>query len=100
MATKGEVDMVKKSLSLICCIFLVSCVHTEEDTNRICVDYGSYTFIKEKCIPMYGALICADEEVTRVYCKRYDTLAPTQMTGKKIDGKSSAHEDICRAPAQ
>jgi hypothetical protein len=43
---------------------------TEPDT-RICAEYGSYTLVKERCIPMYGALICIDEEVTEVFCKRY-----------------------------
>lgn len=57
---------MKKLLPLL---FLTGCV-TEPDT-RICADYGSYTIVKERCIPMYGALICADEEVTEVFCKRY-----------------------------
>ena len=57
---------MKKLLPLL---LLTGCV-TEPDT-RICVDYGSYTIVKERCIPMYGALICANEEVTEVFCKRY-----------------------------
>jgi hypothetical protein len=55
---------------LLLLLLLSGCV-TEPDT-RVCADYGSYTFVKEKCIPMYGALICAEEEeVTEVFCKRY-----------------------------
>ena len=50
-------------------LLLSGCV-TETDT-RICADYGSYTIIKERCIPLYGTLVCADEEVTEVYCKLY-----------------------------
>ena len=57
---------MKKLLPLL---LLTGCV-TEPDT-RICADYGSYTIVKERCIPMYGALICANEEVTEVFCKRY-----------------------------
>ena len=57
---------MKKLLPLL---LLTGCV-TEPDT-RACADYGSYTIVKERCIPMYGALICADEEVTEVFCKRY-----------------------------
>jgi len=57
---------VKKLLPLF---LLTGCV-TEPDT-RICADYGSYTIVKERCIPLYGAIICADEEVTEVFCKRY-----------------------------
>ena len=50
-------------------LLLSGCV-TEPDT-RICADYGSYTYMKNKCIPLYGTLLCADEEVTEVFCKRY-----------------------------
>ena len=57
---------MKKLLPLL---LLTGCV-TKPDT-RICADYGSYTIVKERCIPMYGALICVDEEVTEVFCKRY-----------------------------
>ena len=57
---------MKKLLPLL---LLAGCV-TEPDT-RICADYGSYTYMKNKCIPLYGTLLCADEEVTEVFCKRY-----------------------------
>ena len=54
---------------LLLLLLLSGCV-TEPDT-RICADYGSYTTVKQKCIPLYCSLICADEEVTEVFCKRY-----------------------------
>ena len=54
---------------LLLLLLLSGCV-IEPDT-RICAEYGSYTIVKQKCIPMYGSLICADEEVTEVFCKRY-----------------------------
>ncbi len=54
---------------LLLLLLIPGCI-TEPDT-RICADYGSHTFVREKCVPLYGALICADEEVTQVYCKRY-----------------------------
>ncbi len=57
---------MKKLLPLL---LLTGCV-TEPDT-RICAEYGSYTYMKNKCIPLYGALLCADEEVTELFCKRY-----------------------------
>lgn len=57
---------MKKLLPLL---LLTGCV-TEPDT-RVCADYGSYTYMKNKCIPLYGTLICADEEVTELFCKRY-----------------------------
>ena len=57
---------MKKLLPLL---LLVGCV--SEPDERICAEFDSYTLVKERCVPMYGALICVDEEVTEVYCKRY-----------------------------
>ena len=54
---------------LLLLLLLSGCV-TEPDP-RICAEYGSYTIEKQRCIPLYGALICGDEEVTEVFCKRY-----------------------------
>ena len=54
---------------LLLLLLLSGCV-TETDT-RMCADYGSYTVVRERCIPLYGTLVCADEEVTEVYCKLY-----------------------------
>jgi hypothetical protein len=55
---------------LLLLLLLSGCV-TEPDT-RICAEYDSHTFVREKCIPMYGALICVDQEHTHVFCKRYE----------------------------
>jgi hypothetical protein len=64
---------VKKLFPLL----LIAGCATEPET-KTCADYGSHTFMKDKCLPLYGALICADSEVTEadsevteVYCKRY-----------------------------
>ena len=54
---------------LLLLLLLSGCV-TETDT-RMCADYGSYTIVRERCVPLYGTLVCADEEVTKVYCKLY-----------------------------
>ena len=54
---------------LLLLLLVPGCV-IKPDT-RICADYGSYTYVKNKCVPLYGALVCADEEVTEVFCKRY-----------------------------
>ena len=48
---------------------LFGCVG-EPDT-RMCADYDSRTTVKERCIPLYGQLICSEEETTEVYCKLY-----------------------------
>ena len=57
---------MKKLLPLL---LLAGCA-SEPDT-RICAEYGHHTSVKEKCVPLYGQLICADSEVTETYCKRY-----------------------------
>ena len=54
---------------LLLLLLLSGCV--SEPETRMCADYGTYTYVKERCIPMYGMLVCADEEVTEVYCKLY-----------------------------
>ena len=52
-------------------LLLLSGCATEPDT-RICAEYTSHTFMRERCIPMYGSLICVDQEHTHVFCKRYE----------------------------
>lgn len=54
---------------LLLLLLLSGCVNEPE--TRMCADYGSYTIVRERCIPLYGTLVCADEEVTKVYCKLY-----------------------------
>ena len=66
----GERRM-KKMFSVVLFCFLPACVTAEKD-DRICIDFGSFTYVREKCTPLYGSLICMDEQVTEVYCKLYD----------------------------
>ena len=41
------------------------------EDDRMCIDFGSRTIVKNQCMPVYGNLICSDEEVTETYCKLY-----------------------------
>jgi len=66
---------MKKLLVLLNVLAVSACTTVEED-SRICIDFGSYTVVREKCTPMYGALICADVEETKVYCKLYEETQP------------------------
>lgn len=50
-------------------LVLSGCVAQEE---RECINYTTITYEREKCIPLYGSLICATEEVTELRCIRYD----------------------------
>ena len=50
-------------------LVLSGCVAQEE---RECINYTTITYEREKCIPPYGSLICATEEVTELRCIRYD----------------------------
>lgn len=53
-------------------ILLSGC--TSVDENRICLDWASREVVRERCIPLYGALICADEQKTEHYCILYETI--------------------------
>ena len=55
----------------IVALFLVlsGCVAQEK---RECIDYTTITYEREKCIPFYGTLVCATEEVTEIRCTRYE----------------------------
>jgi len=53
---------------------VVSCSTIEED--RICLDWDSRVVIREKCIPMYGTLLCADEQKVETWCVLYEELEP------------------------
>ena len=55
---------------------VVSCSTIEED--RICLDWDSRVVIREKCIPMYGTLLCADEQKVETWCVLYEELEPTK----------------------
>ena len=56
-------------------LFISGCV-TPDD--RVCIDYDSITFEREKCIPFYGQMICANEEQTRVFCTRWEVIHEEQ----------------------
>ena len=53
-------------------VILLSGCTVQERKEEDCVDWGTITYVRETCIPLYGALICADEEVTEMYCRLYD----------------------------
>ena len=58
-------------------VMITGCA-TQEKDNRICLDWETRTEIKERCIPMYGNLICADEERVRRWCVLYEELEPVK----------------------
>jgi len=68
---------MKKLLVLLSVLAITACTTTAKD-DRICIDYGTYTFIKEKCTPLYGTLVCMDVEQTRTWCKRYEETEPVR----------------------
>ena len=61
--------MRKITIALFFVLMYTGCSTVDDD--RICIEFGSYQTVKQRCIPMYGQLICADEEVTETYCKLY-----------------------------
>lgn len=52
-------------------VVMVAGCATQED-DRICLEWKHQIEIREKCVPMYGTLICADEEKVRYWCVLYD----------------------------
>jgi len=61
--------MRKITIAFFFSLMYTGCSMVEDD--RMCIDFGSRTIVKNQCIPVYGNLICADEEVTETYCKLY-----------------------------
>ena len=55
---------------------MFGCVSADTDDNRICLDYKSTTFTREKCIPYYGTLICSPTTETKVTCTLWDEIEP------------------------
>lgn len=54
---------------IVLLLVLAGCATQEE---RDCVEFKAITFERERCVPFYGSLICAMEEVTELRCIRYD----------------------------
>lgn len=49
---------------------IVGCTTPVRD-DRICLDWDTVEETRQRCIPMYGNIICADETVVRRICKFY-----------------------------
>ena len=50
---------------------VVGCSTIDAD-ERECIDWISYEVSKEKCVPMYGALICGTDTRTKYKCVLYE----------------------------
>ena len=48
----------------------VSCSIIDED-ERDCIDWVSYEVSKERCVPMYGTLVCGTDTRTKLRCVLY-----------------------------
>lgn len=59
-------------------VLLTGCVSTEQD-DRICLDYETRVVTREKCVPLYGSLICADQQVTQTWCVLYEEPEPPKQ---------------------
>ena len=60
-----------KVRSILAVVLLGGCVTAQED-DRICLDWGYYPIVEERCIPLYGNVVCVTEERTRYWCKLYE----------------------------
>jgi len=61
--------MRKITIALLSGLLYTGCSTVDDD--RICLDFGSFRTVEERCIPHYGAIICQEQEVTKTYCKLY-----------------------------
>lgn len=68
-----------KLIVLATLVLLVGCTATLTE-ERLCLDWGSREVVKEKCIPLYGNLICAEEQVTEYFCKLYEEIGESEDT--------------------
>lgn len=59
-----------KKLTIIFAFLIFSGCATEKD-ERICLDWKTVKETKQKCVPLYGNIICAEETVVRNICKLY-----------------------------
>lgn len=59
-----------KKLTIIFAFLIFSGCATEKD-DRICLDWKTVKETKQKCVPLYGNIICAEETVVRNICKLY-----------------------------
>jgi len=73
--------MRKITIAVILGVLYTSCSTVEED-NRICLDWESREVIKEKCVPMYGALICADEVRVEHRCILWEEIEDEVLLNK------------------
>lgn len=58
---------------LITLILLGGCTTVQED-DRICIDWDSTVELVERCVPLYGNMICTTEEKARYWCKLYEEM--------------------------
>lgn len=61
--------------------FGVSCTSVEED-NRICLDWESREVVKEKCVPLYGALVCGEEQKIENRCTLWEEIEDEVLLNK------------------
>ena len=58
---------------LITLILLGGCTTVQED-DRICIDWDSTVEVVERCVPLYGNMVCTTEEKARYWCKLYEEM--------------------------
>lgn len=58
---------------LITLILLGGCTAVQED-DRVCIDWDSTVEVVERCVPLYGTMVCTTEEKARYWCKLYEEM--------------------------
>ena len=66
-------------------MIMTACTTTKDD--RICLEWSYKQYQQQKCVPLYGNFICADELVTKYQCILYE---------EPREGENTLHQ---RAPS-
>ena len=66
-------QLSEKTMRFFAVLLLTSAVgcSTIDEDERDCIDWVSYEVSKEKCVPMYGTLICGTDTRTKLRCVLY-----------------------------
>lgn len=71
-------------------LFLLLAGCTAVEDKRDCIDWVYYTDIVEKCVPLYGQIICSEHEITRYVCKL--RMEDTNANHGRVSGSSAPNK--------
>lgn len=67
---------------MLAVLLITGCTATQDD--RICLDYEVTPVEREKCIPLYGNIICHNVLSTRVVCTEWMEVTEESVSKQDI----------------